>query len=65
MGKYFITVRDIMRDTLYTFSYDSYTEFIKRYNWYHKDTDWEIISAHKVETIVNFKALHPNDLIWE
>lgn len=46
--KYIITVKDIMRNSLFDLEFDSETELKLRYEKYSKDTDYEVMSMQSV-----------------
>lgn len=47
-GKYIITIKDIMRDSLFDLECESETELRLKYEKYSKDIDYEVISMHSV-----------------
>lgn len=46
--KYTITIKDVMRDSLFDIECDSEKELKLKYEKYSKDTDYEVISMQSV-----------------
>ena len=60
-GKYTITIKDVMRDSLFDIECDSETELRLKYEKYSKDTDYEVISMQSV--LLEIRPINPN--IWD
>lgn len=61
INKYYLHVKDVMRDYVFALDYESLEELASAYGKYSKDSDYEIVSMHSmcVETTV----IMPRDLI--
>ncbi len=58
---FFLCIKDVMRGSRITLSYDTEKDFIEAQNRYQKDTDYQIVSCRCVQ--MNVTVFNENDIV--